>query len=77
MTPWATEVFGLRIRHDGGAERRQVVCGAPNVAAGRKYPFAPVGAMVPIHDAAVFSALAAFGLLTVMLPLSSTMLPPP
>jgi phenylalanyl-tRNA synthetase beta chain len=34
--------------NDGGAERRQVVCGAPNVTAGRKYPFAPVGATVPV-----------------------------
>ena len=32
---------------DGGAERRSVVCGAPNVAAGRKYPFAPIGATLP------------------------------
>jgi phenylalanyl-tRNA synthetase beta chain len=34
--------------NDGSAERRQVVCGAPNVTAGRKYPFAPVGATVPV-----------------------------
>ena len=34
--------------NDGGAERRKVVCGAPNVTAGRKYPFAPVGATVPV-----------------------------
>ncbi len=34
--------------NDGGTERRQVVCGAPNVTAGRKYPFAPVGATVPV-----------------------------
>ena len=34
--------------NDGGAERRQVVCGAANVTAGRKYPFAPVGATVPV-----------------------------
>ena len=34
--------------NDGGAERHQVVCGAPNVTAGRKYPFAPVGATVPV-----------------------------
>ncbi|MBA3522709.1 MAG: phenylalanine--tRNA ligase subunit beta, partial [Gemmatimonadales bacterium] len=33
--------------NDGGAERRNVVCGAPNVTAGRKYPYAPVGATVP------------------------------
>ena len=36
------------IVNDGGVERRQVVCGAANVAAGRKYPFAPVGATVPV-----------------------------
>src|SRR5881394_2766701 len=33
--------------NDGSAERRNVVCGAPNVQAGRKYPFAAVGATVP------------------------------
>ncbi|HEX6106298.1 MAG TPA: phenylalanine--tRNA ligase subunit beta [Gemmatimonadales bacterium] len=33
--------------NDGGDQRRHVVCGAPNVTAGRKYPFAPVGASVP------------------------------
>jgi len=33
--------------NDGTAERRNVVCGAANVAAGRKYPFAPVGATLP------------------------------
>lgn len=33
--------------NDGTAERRQVVCGAPNVTAGRRYPFAPVGAVLP------------------------------
>jgi phenylalanyl-tRNA synthetase beta chain len=32
---------------DGTAERRNVVCGAPNVEAGRRYPFAPVGATLP------------------------------
>lgn len=32
---------------DGTPERRNVVCGAPNVTAGKKYPFAPVGATVP------------------------------
>ena len=31
----------------GNAERLHVVCGAPNVTAGRKYPFAPVGATLP------------------------------
>jgi phenylalanyl-tRNA synthetase beta chain len=33
--------------NDGTAERRNVVCGAPNVTAGKKYPFARVGASVP------------------------------
>jgi phenylalanyl-tRNA synthetase beta chain len=33
--------------NDGGEERRNVVCGAPNVTAGRKYPFARVGTSVP------------------------------
>jgi phenylalanyl-tRNA synthetase beta chain len=31
----------------GTAERLNVVCGAANVAAGQKYPFAPVGATLP------------------------------
>jgi phenylalanyl-tRNA synthetase beta chain len=31
----------------GNGERLNVVCGAPNVSAGRKYPFAPVGATLP------------------------------
>jgi phenylalanyl-tRNA synthetase beta chain len=31
----------------GNAERLHVVCGATNVTAGRKYPFAPVGATLP------------------------------
>lgn len=31
----------------GAAERLNVVCGAANVAAGQKYPFAPVGATLP------------------------------
>lgn len=35
------------IVNGGTAERRNVVCGATNVAAGRKYPFAPVGATLP------------------------------
>lgn len=30
-----------------GAQELQVVCGAPNVAAGGKYPFAPIGVTVP------------------------------
>jgi phenylalanyl-tRNA synthetase beta chain len=33
--------------NDGTAERRNVVCGAPNVEAGHAYPFAPVGATLP------------------------------
>ena len=33
--------------NDGTAERRNVVCGAANVTAGKKYPFAPVGATIP------------------------------
>jgi len=32
---------------DGAEERRHVVCGAPNVTAGRKYPFIRVGATLP------------------------------
>jgi phenylalanyl-tRNA synthetase beta chain len=31
----------------GGPERLQVVCGAPNVEAGRFYPFAPIGSTLP------------------------------
>src|SRR6476620_769202 len=31
----------------GSAERLHVVCGAANVQAGQKYPFAPVGAVLP------------------------------
>ncbi len=33
--------------NDGTEERRNVVCGAANVEAGHKYPFAPVGATLP------------------------------
>jgi phenylalanyl-tRNA synthetase beta chain len=33
--------------NDGQGELRHVVCGAPNVAAGRKYPFARVGVTLP------------------------------
>jgi phenylalanyl-tRNA synthetase beta chain len=33
--------------NQGTEERRNVVCGASNVEAGRKYPFAPVGATLP------------------------------
>lgn len=32
---------------DGSGTERHVVCGAANVAAGRRYPFAPVGATLP------------------------------
>ena len=32
---------------DSGGDRHQVVCGAPNVRAGMKAPFAPVGARLP------------------------------
>ena len=32
---------------DGSGTKRNVVCGAPNVTAGRRYPFAPVGATLP------------------------------
>src|SRR5437870_10435191 len=31
----------------GGSEPLEVVCGAPNVQAGKAYPFAPVGATLP------------------------------
>src|SRR5262249_33175548 len=31
----------------GGGQPLEVVCGAPNVQAGKKYPFAPVGATLP------------------------------
>jgi phenylalanyl-tRNA synthetase beta chain len=38
----------LRVtRVNAGGETVQVVCGAPNVEAGRLYPFAPVGASLP------------------------------
>jgi phenylalanyl-tRNA synthetase beta chain len=33
--------------NDGTPERRSVVCGAPNVTAGRKYPFARIGTTIP------------------------------
>ncbi|MBI4542889.1 MAG: phenylalanine--tRNA ligase subunit beta [Gemmatimonadetes bacterium] len=32
---------------DAGGQAKRVVCGAANVAAGRRYPFAPVGARLP------------------------------
>jgi phenylalanyl-tRNA synthetase beta chain len=37
----------LCVVNEGTAERRNVVCGASNVEAGHKYPFAPVGATLP------------------------------
>ena len=37
----------LCVVNDGGSERVAVVCGAPNVRAGAKYPFARVGAVLP------------------------------
>lgn len=39
----------------GTGELLQVVCGAPNVVAGRYYPFAPVGARLP-HDVIIRKA---------------------
>jgi phenylalanyl-tRNA synthetase beta chain len=33
--------------NDGTGEKHQVVCGAANVQAGKKYPFAPLGAILP------------------------------
>lgn len=33
--------------NDGTVERRHVVCGAPNVTEGRKYPFARIGVTLP------------------------------
>jgi len=38
---WVTRV------DTGGAEPLEVICGAPNVTAGRLYPFAPVGTTMP------------------------------
>jgi phenylalanyl-tRNA synthetase beta chain len=37
----------LCLVNDGGPDRRHVVCGASNVAAGAKYPFARVGTTLP------------------------------
>ena len=37
----------LCLVNDGSAERHHVVCGAPNVTAGVKYPFARVGSTLP------------------------------
>jgi len=33
--------------NDGSSSLKHVVCGAPNVTAGRKYPFAAVGSTIP------------------------------
>jgi phenylalanyl-tRNA synthetase beta chain len=38
---WATKVDA------GGPEPLEVICGAPNVTAGKLYPFAPVGTVMP------------------------------
>src|SRR5437588_1352537 len=35
------------VDHGGGGGPVEVVCGAPNVQAGKTYPFAPVGAVLP------------------------------
>jgi phenylalanyl-tRNA synthetase beta chain len=37
----------LCLVNDGGEQQLHVVCGAPNVTAGRKYPFARVGTTLP------------------------------
>src|SRR4051812_11824581 len=37
---WVTKV-------DAGGELQEVICGAPNVTAGKSYPFAPVGTTMP------------------------------
>jgi phenylalanyl-tRNA synthetase beta chain len=37
----------LCLVNDGGAERKHVVCGAPNVTKGRRYPFIRVGSTLP------------------------------
>ncbi len=37
----------LCVVNDGSAERLNVVCGAPNVATGKRYPFARVGTTIP------------------------------
>ncbi len=38
---WVTKVDA------GGADLLEVICGAPNVTAGKRYPFAPVGTTMP------------------------------
>jgi phenylalanyl-tRNA synthetase beta chain len=37
----------LCLVNDGSAERKHVVCGAPNVTAGHRYPFIRVGGVLP------------------------------
>lgn len=37
----------LCVVNDGSAERLNVVCGAPNVTAGKRYPFARIGTTIP------------------------------
>ncbi|MBK8006309.1 MAG: phenylalanine--tRNA ligase subunit beta [Gemmatimonadetes bacterium] len=37
----------LCLVHDGAEGMRNVVCGAPNVTAGKKYPFARIGVTIP------------------------------
>lgn len=39
--------LSLCVVNAGGASPVEVVCGAPNVQAGKKYPYAPVGAVLP------------------------------
>ena len=39
--------LSLCLVNAGGASPVEVVCGAPNVQAGKKYPYAPVGAVLP------------------------------
>jgi len=39
--------LSLCLVDSGGAEPVEVVCGAPNVQAGKTYPYAPVGAVLP------------------------------
>jgi len=39
--------LSLCLVDSGGAESVEVVCGAPNVQAGKTYPYAPVGAVLP------------------------------
>jgi len=39
--------LSLCVVDSGGAASIDVVCGAPNVQAGKTYPYAPVGAVLP------------------------------